>query len=333
LQARLTDHLKGLTPHFEYEHRMLHKSGNYHWMRSRGLAVYDAHGQPSRMAGSLTDITESKVSDPLTGLPNRLLFLDRLGRAIERAKRHRDYLFAVLFIDLNRFQMINDSFGHSVGDELLSIIARRLEMSLRASDTVARLVGEHTIARFGGDEFALLLEDIQHVSDATRIADRLHTEISLPCTLNGHDIFPTTSIGIALSTTGYDHAEDILRDAGIALHQAKVDGHVPYVVFDQTMHVRTVAHLQLETDLRHAIEHEEFRVYYQPIVSLAPGRIIGFEALVRWRHPQRGFVSPVEFIPVAEKTLVIYQPGSAPPVSKHASGRNICQPILSCSSV
>ena len=310
LQARLTDHLKGLTPHFEYEHRMLHKSGNYHWMRSRGLAVHDAHGRPSRMAGSLTDITESKVSDPLTGLPNRLLFLDRLGRAIERTKRHRDYLFAVLFIDLNRFKMINDSFGHSVGDELLSIIARRLEISLRASDTVARLISEHTIARFGGDEFALLLEDIQHVSDATRIADRMHMEISLPCTLNGHDIFPTTSIGIALSTTGYDHAEDILRDAGIALHQAKVDGHVPYVVFDQTMHVRTVAHLQLETDLRRAIEHEEFRVYYQPIVSLTPCRIIGFEALVRWRHPQRGFVSPVEFIPVAEKTRLIIPIGT-----------------------
>jgi diguanylate cyclase (GGDEF)-like protein len=143
------------------------------------------------------------------------LFLDRLGRAIERTKRHRDALFAVLFIDLNRFKMINDSFGHSVGDALLSIIAQRLELSLRASDTVARLIGEHTIARFGGDEFALLLEDIQHVNDATRIADRMHTELSLPCTLNGHDIFPTTSIGIALSTTGYDQAEDILRDAGI----------------------------------------------------------------------------------------------------------------------
>jgi diguanylate cyclase (GGDEF)-like protein/PAS domain S-box-containing protein len=310
LQARLADHLKGLTPHFEYEHRMLHKNGNYHWMLGRGLAVGRPTGEVSRMAGSLTDITESKVSDPLTGLPNRLLFLDRLGRATERAKRRRDYLFAVLFIDLNRFKMINDSFGHSVGDELLAIIAHRLEVCLRASDTVARLIGEHTVARFGGDEFAILLEDIQHVSDATRIADRIHRELSLPCTLNGQEFFPTTSIGIALSATGYEHAEDILRDAGIALHRTKLDGHVPYEVFDQTMHASTVARLQLETDLRHAIDQGELQVHYQPLVSLSFGRIIGFEALARWCHPHRGFISPVEFIPIAEKTRLIIPIGT-----------------------
>jgi diguanylate cyclase (GGDEF)-like protein/PAS domain S-box-containing protein len=310
LQARLTDHLKGITPHFEYEHRMLHRSGSYHWMLSRGLAVRHTNEPPSRMAGSLTDVTESKVSDPLTGLPNRLLFLDRLGRAIERAKRCADYLFAVLFIDLNRFKMINDSFGHSVGDELLSIVARRLEVCLRASDTVARLVGEHTLARFGGDEFAILLEDIRHISDATRVADRIHTELSLPCTLHGHEFFPTTSIGITLSTTAYDQAEDILRDAGIALHRAKTEEHAPYAVFDQTMHAYTVARLQLETDLRRAVEQEELQVYYQAIVALPLGRIVGFEALARWQHPQRGFVSPAEFIPIAEKTRLIIPLGA-----------------------
>jgi diguanylate cyclase (GGDEF)-like protein/PAS domain S-box-containing protein len=305
LKSQLTDHLKGLTPHFQSEHRLLHQNGTYRWTLSRGLAVRTLAGQAYRIAGSLTDITERKLSDPLTGLPNRLLFLDRLGRAIERTKRRRDFLFAVLFIDLNRFKMINDSFGHRVGDALLAMLAQRLEASLRASDTVTRLGGEPTLARFGGDEFAILLEDINHVSDATRVAQRIHTELSAPFPLNDHEIFSSTSIGIALSTTAYDSPEDILRDAGIALHRAKRDGHASYAVFDQTMHASTVAHLQLETDLRRAVEQQEFRVYYQPIVSLGTGRIIGFEALVRWQHPQRGFISPAEFIPIAEETHLI----------------------------
>ncbi len=305
LKSQLTDHLKGLTPHFQNEHRVLHKNGTYRWTLSRGLAVRTPAGQAYRIAGSLTDITERKVSDPLTGLPNRLLFLDRLGRAIERTKRRRNFLFAVLFIDLNRFKMINNSFGHSVGDALLAMMAQRLETSLRASDTVTRLGGEHTLARFGSDEFAILLEDISYVSDATRVAQRIHTELSAPFILNDREIFSSTSIGIALSSTAYDYPEDILRDAGIALHRAKRDGHAPYAVFDQTMHASTVAHLQLETDLRRAVEQQEFRVYYQPIVSLDTGRIIGFEALVRWQHPQRGFISPAEFIPTAEETHLI----------------------------
>jgi diguanylate cyclase (GGDEF)-like protein len=234
--------------------------------------------------------------DGLTGLPNQALFMERLRLALERAKRRQDYLFAVLFLDLDRFKVVNDSLGHMVGNQLLIAIARRLEAVLRSVDTVAR---------FGGDEFTILLEDIEDISTAIHLAERIQEALALPFNLNENEVFTNASIGIVLSSRNYDQPEHLLRDADIAMYRAKTLGKARYKVFNTTMHNRAVVLLQLETDLRRAIKREEFRIYYQPIVSLVTGRIIGFEALVRWHHPERGLISPMEFIPVAEETGMI----------------------------
>jgi diguanylate cyclase (GGDEF)-like protein len=261
------------------------------------------------MAGSLTDITEAKVSDPLTGLPNRLLFIDRLGRAIKYAQRHRDQLFAVLFFDLDGFKMINDSLGHLTGDQLLVGVANRLEKCLRSSDTVARFGRGFTMARLGGDEFTVLLEDLKEPSDAKKAAERLMKELASPFVLAGKEVFTSVSIGIALSNPSYEDAEDILRDADTAMYRAKSLGKARYEIFDTDMRASVLARLQLETDLRRAAEREEFINFYQPIVSLASGKIVGFEALLRWQHPTRGLVAPHEFIPLAEETGLIRELG------------------------
>ena len=310
LETTLGMHLKAQTEHFEHEHRMLHQDGTYRWVLSRGLAVRDHTGNVTRMAGSQTDITERKVADGLTGLPNRILFMERLAHALERVKRYKDSMFAVLFLDLDRFKVINDSLGHVVGDQLLIALARRMETSLRSSDTVARLGGTLTMARLGGDEFTILLDEIDNVSDATCVAERLQQQLAAPFTISGHEVFTTASIGIALSATGYDRPEDILRDAETAMYRAKNRGKACHEVFDTAMYARAVTLLQMEIDLRRAVERQEFLVFYQPIVNLEHGRLVGFEALVRWRHPQRGLVSPLEFIPVAEETGLIVPIGS-----------------------
>jgi diguanylate cyclase (GGDEF)-like protein/PAS domain S-box-containing protein len=234
--------------------------------------------------------------DTLTGLPNRALFLDRLGRAMERAKRIEQGQFAVLFLDLDRFKLVNDSLGHTLGDQLLIATARRLELCLRSMDTVARQ---------GGDEFAILIEDAEAVEAVARVADRIQSELALPFDLGGHRLFNSASIGIVLSATGYERPEEVLRDADVAMYRAKVGGKARYEVFDSAMRNRAIARLDLENDLRSAVERQEFRVFYQPIVSLDSSRISGFEALVRWQHPRRGLVSPAEFISVAEETGLI----------------------------
>jgi diguanylate cyclase (GGDEF)-like protein/PAS domain S-box-containing protein len=309
VKDEIAAHQRGLTPHFESENRLLHKDGSYRWMLSRGLAVRDASGKPSRMAGSQTDITGGKVADALTGLPNRLLFIDRLVRLIEHTKRHKDYVFAVMFLDLDGFKMINDSLGHGIGDQLLVGVANRLEKCLRISDTVTRIEKLFTLARLGGDEFTILLDQVRDSSDAILVAERILKALAAPFNLDGKKLFTSASIGIALSSIGYDSAEDLLRDADTAMYRAKILGKGRYEVFDLDMRASVIARLQLETDLRTALEREEFRNFYQPIVSLESGRITGFEALLRWQHPTRGLLQPSEFVSVAEETGMIREIG------------------------
>ncbi len=309
VKEEIAAHQRGLTPQFESEHRMLHKDATFRWMLSRGLAVHNDSGSTLRMAGWQTDITEGKVSDPLTGLPNRLLFSDRLGRLIKHTKRRKDYLFAVLFLDLDGFKMINDSLGHLVGDQLIVEVATRLEKCLRATDTVARLGEGFIVARLGGDEFTVLLDDLKDPADAKLAADRLMKAVTSPFILGGKEVFTSVSIGIALSNSSYEQPEEILRDADTAMYRAKSLGKARYEIFDADMRASVMARLQLEMDLHRALEHNEFQNFYQPIVSLASGEIVGFEALLRWDHPTRGQLAPEEFISVAEETGLIRELG------------------------
>lgn len=238
--------------------------------------------------------------DSLTGLHNRAWLMDKLEQAVARSRQNTDYLFAVLFLDLDRFKVINDSLGHALGDQILMAIASRLKICLRHKDTVAR---------FGGDEFTVLLDDIQGVKEATRIAERLNQELAKSINLDGHDVFTTASIGIAISSTGYHQPEDILRDADIAMYRAKAQGTSRYAVFDCAMYNEIVQMSRLENDLRQAVESldasPQFQLYYQPIVLLSSGTISGFEALIRWQHPTQGLLPPVRFIPIAEETGLI----------------------------
>jgi len=243
-----------------------------------------------------TKLIHDAFHDALTGLPNRALFKEHLKLAVQRAKKKEPYLYAVLFLDLDRFKNINDSLGHTVGDELLIGIARRLESHIRPVDRVARL---------GGDEFAILLDGIDQPSDATRVAKRLQHELQAPFSVRGHDVFTSASVGIAMSSAAYDGPDEVVRDADTAMYRAKALGKARYEIFDLEMHSRAVALLKLETDLRLALERQEFFVQYQPIMKLGTNRIHGFEALVRWRHPERGLLLPSEFIPVAEETGLI----------------------------
>lgn len=306
VRKQLDAHLAGVTPHFESEHRMRRKDGTYCWTLSRGVAVRDAERRPTRIAGSQTDITERKVAeerllhdalhDTLTGLPNRARFMDVLRRLLTRSRRRRDLVFAVLFLDFDRFKIINDSLGHMVGDQLLVAIGERLKACVRPGDTVARL---------GGDEFTLLLHDIKDVTDATRVAERIHQELRAPFKLNGMEVFTTASIGIAMSSSAYEGPEEVLRDADIAMYRAKAHGRARHEVFDESMHEKAMALLELETHLRKAVEASDFRLHYQPIVCLESRRIVGLEALTRWQHPTRGLVPPSEFLAVAEETGLI----------------------------
>jgi diguanylate cyclase (GGDEF)-like protein/PAS domain S-box-containing protein len=311
-QQEIERHLQGETDHFECEHRIQHRDGSYRWVLCRALAFRDDNGNPTRMAGSQTDITKRKeteeqlrhnaLHDMLTGLPNRAMFMDLLGRLQRRALRREGISFAVLFLDLDRFKLINDSLGHAIGDKLLQAVARRLEACVRPGDIVSRL---------GGDEFTVLLTRIQSESGVTSVAERINEELRAPYEIDGRRIYVTTSIGIAMGSSSYASPEDVLRDADIAMYRAKVQGKARFEVFDETMHAQVMARLQLETDLRKAIEKMEFKVHYQPIVSLNTDSVVGFEALLRWQHPDRGLLSAPEFLSVAEETDLILPIGWA----------------------
>ncbi len=310
LRVKLTAHLDGHSAHFESEYRLLHRQGSYHWMLARGVAVRDASGSATRLAGSQTDITERKrveeqmqhdaLHDALTGLPNRPLFMDRLRLALERAHRDEGYRFAVFYCDFDRFKNINDGLGHTVADRLLVLVAARIKKLLRAGDTLARM---------NGDEFVVLLNGIEDVSEPIRIAERIERALEHPFIINEHEVFTTISVGIALSSNGYQQPQEILRDADAAMHRAKAAGRARYEVFDEKMHTRAVERLHLETDLRRAVERKELRVYYQPIMNLTTNELHGFEALVRWQHPKRGFLQPSEFISLAEESGLIVSVG------------------------
>lgn len=290
---------------FEHEHRILHRDGNYRWVLVRGTAVRGEDGRIERMAGSQSDVTEKRVFDSLTGLPNRILFNDRLERAFERARREKEFIFAVLFLDLDRFKLVNDSMGHAAGDELLVAIAKRLKSGVRCGDRSSASPRSEAVARLGGDEFAILLENIGQAENATRVAERILRMLREPFRICGKEVFCTISIGIALSTIGYERGADMLRDADTAMYTAKTMGKARWTVFDQQMRERVVASLELENDLRRGIERGELEVHYQPKMHLMSGMICGFEALVRWKHPTRGLLQPNSFIPIAEETGLI----------------------------
>ena len=322
------------------EYRMRHKDGSWRILESTASAIRDGKGRTARLVIVNRDITERKraeemlehnsLHDSLTNLPNRALFLDRLQRALAHGMRDPGYRSAVLSIDIDDFKLFNDSLGHTAGDALLVQIAGRLAASVRGLDSISRsavkdpvdsMSGVNTLARPGGDEFTILLEGIKNPSDAMRVAERIQTRLAVPLVVDNHETVVTASIGSAFSAISYTKAEDLLRDAEIAMSRAKRAGKARYAVFDNEMYVGAVKRLTLEADLRKALELGEFRVYYQPIVSLQSDKIVSFETLTRWQRPE-GLVMPGDFIAVADEIGVILS-------INRALVREACQQVLS----
>ncbi len=316
-QARLTGHGEPM------EYRIRHKDGSWRTLESTASPIRNAKGQTDKLVIVNRDITARKRAeellahnafhDGLTNLPNRALFLDRLQHALTLSKRHPNYKFAVLLIDIDEFKVVNDSLGHTAGDELLIKVGQRLKEAVRRADTVSRPrstgvfdkpANDDSLARLGGDEFTILLDDIRDPIEAVRVAERVQTELAAPFVVNQQEIVISASIGIAASTSPHTEAEHLLRDADIAMYRAKRAGKARCEVSDTAMHETAVKRLQLETDLRKAFDQGEFRVFYQPIVSLQTGKITGFEALTRWQRPE-GVVPPIAFIAVAEEIGLI----------------------------
>jgi diguanylate cyclase (GGDEF)-like protein/PAS domain S-box-containing protein len=306
VQAAVRAHLDGGVARFESEHRLRHESGGWRWVLARAGAVRDASGKAVRLCGSMMDVTERRAAtdrvvhdalhDPLTRLPNRAMFLDLMKRSFARTRRREGYAFAVLFLDLDHFKSINDGLGHAAGDDLLVQTSRRLQTCLREGDTLARL---------GGDEFTILVDDVKGVVDAEAVAERIRQATSLPFQLGSNEVFSTVSVGIAVSSGAYGRHEDLLLDADTAMYRAKAQGRARCVVFDGSMRERAPQLLDLETDLRNALQRQEFRIQYLPVVDVSTGRIQGLEALVRWAHPRRGMMAPDQFVPFAEETGLI----------------------------
>ena len=305
-RLEISAHIRRRTSHFINEHRLRHKDGSYRWVLCRGMAVWNDSGNAVRMAGSISDITDRKIveerllhdalHDTLTGLSNRVLFDDRLEQAILRSNRNPDFRFAVLFLDLDNFKDINDSVGHLVGDQLLINVANTLKKGIRSVDT---------LARFGGDEFIILLDEVKDEQGVSRVAEWIKQQFQSPIQVKGHEVFTSCSIGIVFSNANYQQSEEIIRDADIAMYVAKSLGRGRAEIFKPSMRERVIERLTLETDLRRAIGNEELRIFYQPIAELDSGQLMGFEALVRWQHPEKGLLSPAAFVALAEETGLI----------------------------
>jgi diguanylate cyclase (GGDEF)-like protein/PAS domain S-box-containing protein len=299
--AQIQKILEGRATSYQTEQRIIHKQGHFVWTLLSISAVNDTTGHCSHLVFQFHDITERKTEeerllhnvfhDALTGLPNRALFMDRLRLATERARRRRDQIYAVLFLDLDGFKAINDRLGHMMGDQLLIQISRRMKTCLRTTDTIARL---------GGDEFTILLEDLTDERESLRVVERLQRELALPFKLGATDIQVTVSIGVTWSNPKYEGPEEILRDADTAMYRAKSAGKDCYQLFAKE-HGLQLDVADLGEDLEEAVERRELLLHYQPIVSLETGKLEAFEALVRWRHPQRGLILPSDFIPLAEE--------------------------------
>ncbi|MDX2255743.1 MAG: EAL domain-containing protein [Pseudanabaenaceae cyanobacterium bins.39] len=289
-----------------HEYRIIRPSGEVRWISDRSYLVNDAQGNVVRIDGIIQDITDQKntqqqlehnaLHDGLTGLPNRNLFMDRVDRALQYSKRHPRYQFALMFIDLDRFKMINDNLGHLVGDQFLQAIAHLLSSCLRSGDTVARL---------GGDEFTILIDDIESYQEPLVVADRILNKLQQPIEVKKQTISGSASIGIVISTRDHESAADLLHDADIAMYHAKSLGKGRYALFDKEMYEQNLRIVQIDSDLRYALERQELEILYQPIFALRTNQLDSLEALIRWNHPQRGLISPNEFIPIAEETGLI----------------------------
>lgn len=296
VRAGIAAHIEGVTLRLECRYRVEHKNGSVRWMVTRGAARRGSNGRAIRIAGSQSDVTEQVVLDPVTKLPNRTLFIDRVERALLRKARRPEYAFGILLMQLDKLPAVREGLGRKRGDAFLSLLAQKVIMCLRPADTAAA---------FGDDLFAFLVDDIEDVSDAVRIANRVQSTLNRRFEIDGAEIFTTASFGIAWSQTGYDDVDSVIRDAQLALGRARELGGARHVVFDDALHQRAVARLEVENDLRKAIDRGELLMHYQPIIRLDGQRLAGFEALIRWQHPERGLIPPFDFIPLAEESGLI----------------------------